>query len=206
MVPGAHVSVGTLFSLMLRQKDLSRDRIQSTVKPAMVVAKDKVVAVDFTLKDNEGQILDQFHDGQPLGYLPGAGMIVTGLESALEGKVTFGELQVIIEPTDGYGEIEDGLRQQFPRSEFADIDDLEAGMQFRVNAEDDGFLVVTVVDVNDEEVTVDGNHQLAGVTLHFDVKVREIRDATEEEIEHGHPHMVLTDTNTNRAFVRTHYH
>ncbi len=188
MVPGAHVSVGTLFSLMLRQKDLSRDRIQSTVKPAMVVAQDKVVAVDFTLKDNEGQILDQFHDGQPLGYLPGAGMIVTGLESALEGKVTFGELQVIIEPTEGYGEIEDGLRQQFPRSEFADIDDLEVGMQFRVNAEDDGFLVVTVVDVNDEEVTVDGNHQLAGVTLHFDVKVREIRDATEEEIEHGHPH------------------
>ena len=187
-MPGAYVAVGTLFSLMLRQTDLSRDRIQSTVKPAMVVAKDKVVAIDYTLKDNDGHILDQSDDGQPLSYLHGAGMIVTGLESALEGKVTDDELQVIVEPTDGYGEIEDGLCQQIPRSEFADIDDLEVGMQFRVNAEEDGFLVVTVVDVNDEEVTIDGNHQLAGVTLHFDVKVREIRDATEEEIEHGHPH------------------
>ncbi|MDP7302200.1 MAG: peptidylprolyl isomerase [Pirellulaceae bacterium] len=184
----AHMAVGTLLSPQLRQTDLSRDRIQSTVKPAMVVAKDKVVAIDYMLKDNDGQVLDQSDDGQPLNYLHGAGMIITGLESALEGKVTGDELQVTIEPADGYGEFDDGLRQQVPRSEFADIEDLAVGMQFRVNAEDDDFVVVTVVDVNDEEVTVDGNHQLAGVTLHFDVKVREIRDATEEEIEHGHPH------------------
>lgn len=182
------MAVGTLLSPQLRQTDLSRDRIQSTVKPAMVVAKDKVVAIDYMLKDNDGQVLDQSDDGQPLSYLHGAGMIITGLESALEGKVTGDELQVTIEPADGYGEFDDGLRQQVPRSEFADIEDLAVGMQFRVNAEDDDFIVVTVVDVNDEEVTVDGNHQLAGVTLHFDVKVREIRDATEEEIEHGHPH------------------
>ena len=154
----------------------------------MVVAKDKVVAIDYTLKDPDGQILDQSEDGQPLSYLHGAGMIIEGLEAALEGKSTDDALQVVVEPTDGYGEFDEGLRQQVPRSEFADIEDLEVGMQFRVNAEDDEFIVVTVVDVNDDEVTVDGNHQLAGITLHFDVKVREIRDATEEEIEHGHPH------------------
>lgn len=154
----------------------------------MVVAKDKVVAIDYTLKDSDGQILDQSDDGEPLSYLHGAGMIIEGLESALEGKVANDELQVVVEPTEGYGEFDESLRQQVPRSEFADIEDLAVGMQFRVNAEDDEFIVVTVVDVNDNEVTIDGNHQLAGVTLHFDVKVREIRDATEEEIEHGHPH------------------
>lgn len=153
----------------------------------MVVAKDKVVAIDYTLKDDDGQILDQSDDGQPLSYLHGAGMIIPGLESALEGKAADDQVQVVVEPGDGYGEVNEGLRQKVPRSEFADIEDLAVGMQFRVNA-DDGFIVVTVVDVNDDEVTVDGNHQLAGVTLHFDVKVREIRDATEEEIEHGHPH------------------
>lgn len=153
----------------------------------MVIAKDKVVAIDYTLKDSGGQIIDQSEDGEPLSYLHGAGMIIEGLEAALEGKAANDELQVIVEPTEGYGEFDEGLRQQVPRSEFADIEDLAVGMQFRVNA-DDGFMVVTVVDVNDEEVTVDGNHQLAGVTLHFDVKVREVRDATEEEIEHGHPH------------------
>ena len=153
----------------------------------MVIAKDKVVAIDYTLKDSDGEILDQSNEGQPLSYLHGAGMLITGLESALEGKAAEDELQVVVEPIDGYGEFDEGLRQQVPRSEFADIEDLAVGMQFRVNAAD-GFIVVTVVDVNDDEVTIDGNHQLAGVTLHFDVKVREIRDATEEEIEHGHPH------------------
>ena len=153
----------------------------------MFITKDKVVAIDYTLKDGDGQILDRSEDGDPLSYLHGAGMIIEGLESALEGKAANEEFQVVVEPIDGYGDFDEGLRQQVPRSEFADIEDLAVGMQFRVNAED-GFMVVTVVDVNDEEVTVDGNHQLAGVTLHFDVKVREIRDATEEEIEHGHPH------------------
>lgn len=186
-MPAAPWVAGTLFSLMLRQTDLLRDRIQATLNSAMVIAKDKVVAIDYTLKDSGGQIIDQSEDGEPLSYLHGAGMIIEGLEAALEGKAANDELQVIVEPTEGYGEFDEGLRQQVPRSEFADIEDLAVGMQFRVNA-DDGFMVVTVVDVNDEEVTVDGNHQLAGVTLHFDVKVREVRDATEEEIEHGHPH------------------
>ena len=148
----------------------------------MLVAKDKVVAIDYTMKDTDGQVLDQSQDS----YLHGAGLIIPGLESALEGKAIDDELQLVIEPSEGYGEFDESLRQQVPRSEFAEIEDLAVGMQFRVNAEED--IVVTVVDVNDEQVTVDGNHQLAGVTLHFDVKVREIRDATEEEIEHGHPH------------------
>ncbi len=154
----------------------------------MVVAKDKVVAIDYTLRDSEGQILDQSDAGRPLSYLHGAGMIIEGLESALEGKATDDQFQVVVEPADAYGEFDDGLRQQVPRSQFDDIEDLEVGMQFRVNTDEDEFTVVTVVEIDDEEVTVDGNHQLAGVTLHFDIKVREIRDATREEIEHGHPH------------------
>jgi FKBP-type peptidyl-prolyl cis-trans isomerase SlyD len=96
-------------------------------------------------------------------------------------------MQVSIAAADAYGERNESLRQEVPREQFAEIDDLEVGMQFRVDT-NNGPMMITIVEVSDELVTIDGNHPLAGMALHFDVAIRGVRDATAEEIEHGHAH------------------
>ena len=157
----------------------------------MEIAKDKVVGIDYKLTDEDGQVLDTSEGGEPLYYLHGTGAIIVGLEGSLEGKRTGDQLQVTVSPADGYGERNEELEQQVPREHFEGVDDLEVGMQFRVptdDEEDDEYLVVTVVEIEEDVVTIDGNHALAGLTLNFDVTVREVRDATEEELEHGHVH------------------
>ena len=153
----------------------------------MQITKHKVVAIDYTLKDDAGEVLDSSQDQEPLTYVHGVGSLIPGLEQALEGRSAGDELQVTIAPADGYGERDEALCQEVPRKEFEGVDDLEVGMQFRVQAEG-GFLVLTVMNVGEETVTVDGNHALAGETLHFDVAVRDVRDATDEELNHGHVH------------------
>lgn len=155
----------------------------------MQVSKHKVVSIDYTLTDDEGETIDSSEGGAPLSYLHGEGNIIPGLEKELEGKSAGDQIKVAIAPADAYGEFEDGLRQEVSREHFSAVEDLEVGMQFRTPTEkEDEYVVVTVVDIDDDKVTVDGNHQLAGKTLHFDVTVREVRDATEEEISHGHAH------------------
>ena len=153
----------------------------------MLIGKHRVVAIDYTLKGGTGQVIDSSEGREPLTYLHGVGSIVPGLENALEGKSTGDQIDVSLSPEEGYGERNEGLCQQVPRSEFADVDDLSVGMQFRVKT-DDGPMVIAVVELTEETVTVDGNHPLAGATLNFAVTVREVRDATEEEIAHGHAH------------------
>lgn len=153
----------------------------------MQVAKNSVVSIDYVLRDDEGEVLDSSEGREPLAYLHGVGQIIPGLEQALEGKEVGDQLKVAVAPADAYGERNDGLLQQVPREQFAGIDDLAVGMQFRVNS-DVGPMVVTVVDVNDATVTVDGNHPLAGVNLNFDVTIRDVREATEDELAHGHAH------------------
>ena len=153
----------------------------------MQVTKHKVVKIHYTLTDDEGEVIDTSEGGEPLEYLHGVGGIVPGLESVLEGKSVGDQINVSVQPEDAYGEHNEDLLHEVERSHFQDIDDLELGMQFRVET-DDGPMVVTVVEITDEHVTIDGNHDLAGVPLNFDVTVREIRDATPEEIEHGHAH------------------
>ena len=153
----------------------------------MQISKNAVVGFDYTLCDSQGQVLDSSEGKQPLHYLHGAGAIIPGLERELEGKQVGDELKVQVQPQDGYGERQDALRQQVPREQFKDIGELQLGMQFRVPA-DNGHVVVTVVEISDDTVTVDGNHPLAGVELHFDITVREVRPATESELEHGHAH------------------
>ena len=153
----------------------------------MQVTKDKVVTIDYALKDDQGQLLDSSEGTDPLPYLHGANNIVEGLENALEGKSTGDRVEVTVAPSQGYGERNDALRQAVPRENFAQFDDLAVGMQFSVQNQDEP-VVVTVVDMDEETVTLDGNHPLAGVTLHFDVTVRDVRDAQPEELEHGHVH------------------
>jgi FKBP-type peptidyl-prolyl cis-trans isomerase SlyD len=153
----------------------------------MQIAKDKVVSIEYTLKDDEGTLLDTSQGRDPLAYLHGAGNIIPGLEQALEGKQAGESLSVRIDPKDAYGERSDELQQVVPRQLFQGVETLEPGMQFQAQAEG-GVQIVTVKAVEDDNVTVDANHPLAGVTLNFDVSVVEVRDANAEELEHGHVH------------------
>ena len=153
----------------------------------MQITKHKVVKIHYTLTDDDGEVIDSSEGGEPLEYLHGVGGIVPGLESVLEGKSVGDQIKVSVQPEDAYGEHNDDLLHEVERSHFEGIDDLELGMQFQVDTEG-GPMVVTVVEITDENVTVDGNHELAGVPLNFDVTVREIRDAPPEEIDHGHAH------------------
>lgn len=152
----------------------------------MQISKHKVVSIDYTLTGDDGAVIDTSDGREPLAFIQGAGNIIPGLESALEGRGKGDELQVKIAPDQGYGERVDSLRQEVPKDRF-EADSVEVGMQFHAHT-DSGPLLVTVVDVDDENVTVDGNHPLAGVNLNFDVTVVDVRDATAEELDHGHVH------------------
>ncbi len=124
----------------------------------------------------------------PLVYLQGAGNIIPGLEKALEGKAVGDELTVAVEPEDAYGEYAAELVSTLSRSMFEGVDELEVGMQFHASAPDGQMQIVTIRDLDGDDVTVDGNHPLAGQRLNFQVKIVAIRDASQEEIAHGHVH------------------
>lgn len=153
----------------------------------MQISKHKAVAIEYTLKNDSGEVIDTSEGQDPLSYLHGAGNLISGLEQALEGKSEGEELKVTVSPEDAYGERMDELVQKVPRDRFEGADELEVGMRFHASS-DHGETLVTITDVSDDEVTVDGNHPLAGQTLHFDVKVVDVRDASAEEVEHGHIH------------------
>ncbi|MHA3771066.1 FKBP-type peptidyl-prolyl cis-trans isomerase [Verrucomicrobiota bacterium sgz303538] len=153
----------------------------------MKIEKDKVVSIDYTLTDGENEVIDSSKGGAPLAYLHGNGNLVPGLEKALEGKTTGESVKVSIPPEEGYGLRNEERVGEVPRSAFAGAPDVQPGMQFQARGPH-GVELVTVVAVGNDTVTVDGNHPLAGETLNFDVTVRDVRDATAEELEHGHAH------------------
>jgi FKBP-type peptidyl-prolyl cis-trans isomerase SlyD len=153
----------------------------------MNVADKHVVTINYTLKDNDDNILDQSDDGS-FCYLHGASNIIPGLENALTGKTTGDELSVVIPPEEGYGLRDEAKSQEVPRDMFPPEHEPEAGMQFHAQGPDGQAVMVTVIKVENDTVTVDGNHPLAGVTLNFDVTITDIRDASAEELEHGHVH------------------
>lgn len=153
----------------------------------MEATKEKVVSIDYTLTDDKGNVLDSSSGRGPLAYLHGAGNIIPGLESALEGKSPGDSLSVKVSPAEGYGEHDAALVQDVPRSQFPPNVELERGTQFQAQTPQ-GPRIVTVVNVEDDSVTVDANHPLAGMELNFDVSVVEVRDAQAEELQHGHVH------------------
>ena len=157
--------------------------------PIMQIANNVVALIEYTLTDDQGEVIDSSVGGEPLAYLHGAGNIIPGLEKALEGKQQGDALKVSIAPADGYGEKNEGLLQVVPRAMFQGVDQIEEGMQFHAQT-DHGMQVITVAKVDGDNITVDGNHPLAGQTLHFDVKVVEVRAASQEELDHGHVHGV----------------
>ncbi len=153
----------------------------------MVIADQKVVSIHYKLTNDDGTVLQESAADEPLSYLHGSGNIIPGLESALSGKTTGDKLSVSVEPEQGYGARNDALVQELSRKLFEGIDVIQEGMQFQAQS-DQGAQVITVTKVDGDLITVDGNHPLAGQTLNFEVEVDSVRDATAEEISHGHVH------------------
>jgi len=161
----------------------------STGKKIIMSIKDNsAVSFHYSLADDEGQQLDSSAGKEPLAYLHGAGNIIPGLENALTGKAVGDSMTVAVSAAEGYGEVQQELIQDVPRTSFQGIEQIEVGMQFEAQTGQGGTVPVTVTAVTDETVTVDGNHPLAGKNLNFDVSIEAVRDATAEELEHGHVH------------------
>lgn len=153
----------------------------------MEIQKGRVVGMHYTLRDEEGEIIDTSQGREPLVFLQGFGNIIPGLESELEGKKLGDALDVVVEPENGYGLKHEQLIQQVPRAAFEGVDELQIGMQFQAQTEQ-GPVPIRIVAIEGDEVTIDGNHELAGVRLHFSVSIESIREASEEELAHGHAH------------------
>ena len=153
----------------------------------MNIEKNRVVSLHYTLRDEQGTVIDTSSGRGTLTYLHGKGNIIPGLEAALAGRVAGDKLEVTVAPDKGYGARDERLVQILPRTKFSGTGELTPGMQVRANGPQ-GARMMTIVRVDRDFVTVDGNHPLAGRTLHFSVEVEEVRKATHEEVSHGHVH------------------
>jgi FKBP-type peptidyl-prolyl cis-trans isomerase SlyD len=153
----------------------------------MQIAKHKVVSIDYTLTDDHNKIVDTSKGSEPLTYIHGTGNLIPGLEKALAGKSPGDALEVTIPPEEGYGVHDESLLEVLPRSKFTAEKEVQVGMQFYAEGGSE-VQVITVVGVEGDSVTIDGNHPLAGKTLNFAVKIVDVREATPEEVIHGHVH------------------
>ena len=153
----------------------------------MQIAQNSVVAFHYKLTNEAEEVVDSSEGREPLTYIHGAGNIIPGLEKQLEGRKAGDALTAHVEAAEAYGEKNPQMVQQVPVAAFQGVENVEAGMQFQAQTEQ-GPLLVTVVDVEGDTVTVDGNHPLAGQALNFDVTIDSVREATEEELAHGHVH------------------
>lgn len=153
----------------------------------MNIADQCVVSIHYEVKDEDGVVVDSSAGREPLVYLHGHRNIIPGLESALAGLAAGDDFDVTVAPEEAYGEHQEGLVQSVPKEAFQGVEKVEEGMVFTAQTEN-GPLQVTVTEVADETVQVDGNHPLAGKALSFTGKVEEVREASAEELEHGHVH------------------
>ena len=153
----------------------------------MEVSADSVVLIHYTLKDDSGTVLDSSSGGNPLAYIQGHGNLVPGLEKALEGKSGGNTVAVTLSPAEGYGNRNEALVQRVPKRALQGSGEIRKGMQFQART-DEGMRLFTVIAIVGDMITLDGNHPLADKTLHFDVEVVSVREATAEELEHGHVH------------------
>jgi len=152
-----------------------------------MIEDNKVVTLNYTVKDEKDQVIDSSEGNEPLVYLHGAKNIVPGLEAALTGKANGDAFEVTVEPKDAYGEYNEEMVQVVPRSAFEGVEKVEPGMVFTAQTQT-GPVQLMVTAIEGDDVTVDPNHPLSGKTLHFSGAVSDVRDATPEELEHGHVH------------------
>ena len=155
----------------------------------MTIENDKVVLMDYTLTNEKGDILDTSDGREPLAYIQGYKNIIPGLEKEMSGKSVGDKFKAVVQPEEGYGISNPALLQTVEKSVFQGVEEIEVGMQFQAQLED-GPIIMTVQKVDGDKITIDGNHPLADQVLTFDVEVKEIRDASAEELEHGHVHGV----------------
>lgn len=152
------------------------------------VTAGRVVAFHYVLTDDQGQELDRSGD-QPLPILYGAGNVIPGMEKGLDGHKVGDKFSIQVPPEEGYGLRRPGLEQQVPRSAFPADANLFPGLMVQAETQDGQVVPLWLTQISDEHVTVDPNHPLAGQTLHFEVEIVEVREATPEEVDHGHVHM-----------------
>lgn len=155
---------------------------------SLLIGDNLVVSMHYTLTDNDGNTIDSSEGADPLVYLHGAGNIIPGLEKALLGKTQGDSLQVDVEAAEGYGEIKPEMIQLVPRSAFEGVESIEVDMAFEAHTPEGGVQRIVVREIEGDQITVDANHPLAGMDLHFKVEILAVRDATEEEKSHGHAH------------------
>jgi FKBP-type peptidyl-prolyl cis-trans isomerase SlyD len=153
----------------------------------MQIVKNSVVSFDYTLKDPDGNLIDSSEGNEPLSYIQGLGHIIPGLERAMDGKQSGDQFQITIPPEDAYGQYDEELVQTIPKKHFEQNVEIVPGMQFTAEREGQHY-TITVIEVQKEDIIVDGNHPLAGIELNFDVNIKEVREATSEELSHGHVH------------------
>jgi len=151
------------------------------------IENNRVALIHYTLKNDQGEVLDSSIGREPLPYIHGVGALIPGLESQLLGKEAGAKFSALVTPANGYGEYDDSYVFQVSANEFNPEDDIEVGMQIQLDS-DNGPAIATITKIEEEEVTLDLNHPLAGVNLHFDVEVVSVREATAEELDHGHVH------------------
>jgi FKBP-type peptidyl-prolyl cis-trans isomerase SlyD len=154
----------------------------------MKIGSNAVVSIDYTLRSDKGQVLDSSDGGEPLTYLHGQGQIIPGLEAALAGKSKGDALKVVVPPKDGYGERTPDSTVRVRREELPEGQEPEVGMELEAEGPDGESQQLWIVAVEKDSVVLSSDHPLAGETLHFDVTVRDVRAATEEELAHGHAH------------------
>ena len=154
----------------------------------MRVEQSKVVMMHYKLADKDGNTIDSSEGRDPLAYIHGIGALVPGLENELEGKVKGDKFQTVVQPEDAYGTRDEELVRVVPKSGFQGEEEMTLGMQVQIDTGDKGLAIATLTAIEGDDITLDLNHPLSDLELHFDIEITDIREATEEEIAHGHVH------------------
>ena len=154
----------------------------------MRVEQNKVVMMHYKLADKDGNVIDQSEGRPPLAYIHGIGALVPGLENELEGKAKGDKFSTIVAPEDAYGARDEELVRVVPKSGFQGDEEMTIGMQIQIDTGDKGLAIATLTSIDGDDITLDLNHPLSDMELHFDIEIMDIREATEKEIAHGHVH------------------
>jgi len=154
----------------------------------LMIGENSVVSLHYTLKNDSGEVMDSSEGHPPLVYLHGANNLIQGLEDELQGKTAGSKFNATIPPEGAYGDVQQELIQVVDKSMFEGVGEVEPGMSFVAQDNSGGRQQIRVVAVQGDDVTIDANHPMAGMTLHFEVEVVDVRDATAQEIAHGHVH------------------